>query len=521
MTIKARSAALLLICLLLHGCVSNLFTPADDRQTTVPAGQIHPLALDLPPATMTEAPNGELVLDNLGANANVTFTYPAIADTHTAGLRWTGKTTYNAPHKTVGAARPVAFTIPKTTLELDSGETGVVTYTVGVGDNPIEYSRQLSIRVIGTPAPNPDYPPPTVPSAPNGKLDLATAGETVTITATYPSITNGHTVGMRWTGKAIYDIRPVQTVGATRPLAFAMPKAEIAKDLGTQGYFTYSVGVDGNPLKISERLPIEVINRPPPDGAAIAEAINTRYGNTATSCAGNTPSFYCNGVIIRSTQNGNYDPWNPANSAITLGGVSFTYMRADAGVTNLYHHSGFIFAAQADAIAANKAMEYLCIYSSDAGTLSAGRKDKGCGIRTRSISEADLSSCTAVNVRTLEQWVTYSTPLTAPSYQCSLSAQDAAQFQVSVEARAYTALSVWRQWNEIMVTTWPQDTGDKLPLEAFFWKTNVPASLEEAKTYQTKFKTKTGLWVPVIRLDFTQVNAKPFSYDAGDQAVQP
>ncbi|MCD5972086.1 hypothetical protein [Pseudomonas quasicaspiana] len=520
MIINARVAALLFTGLLIHGCASNLQGPPDNNgQTTTSQEQLNPLALDLPKATMTEAPNGELVLDNLGANANVTFTYPAIADTHDVGLRWTGKTTYNAPHRLVGTARPVAFTIPKTTLALDAGGTGVITYSVRVGDNPFEFSRPLSIRVIGTPVPNPDYPPPTVPSAPNGKLDLATAGETVTITATYPTIDNGHTVGMRWTGKAIYDIRPIQTVGATRPLVFVIPRAEIAKDLGGTGVFTYSVGVGDDPLKFSDPRPIEVVNAVPSDGTAIAEAINTRYRNTATSCAGNTPSFYCNGVIIRSTINSNYDVWDPAPSAITLGGVSFSYMRADARIVTLYHHSGFIFSAEADAIAANKSMDYVCIYANDAATLSAGRTDKGCGIRVRSISAADLSSCAAVNVRTLEQWIAYTTPKPGPSYQCSLSTQDPAQFQVSIAARQ---TQVWpTNWNEIMVATWPQGYGARLPLEAFFWKTGVPASLEEAKIYQTKFKTKTGLWVPVIRLDFTQINAKPFSYEAADQAVQP
>ncbi|WP_095092413.1 hypothetical protein [Pseudomonas sp. Irchel 3A5] len=518
MIINARVTALLFISLLMHGCVSHLQgPPGNNGQTTTSQGQLHPLALDLPKATMTEAPNGELVLENLGANANVTFTYPAIADTHDVGLRWTGKTTYNAPHRPVGTARPVAFTIPKTTLALDAGATGVITYSVGVGDNPLEFSQPLSIKVIDT---APVYPKPSVPTAPDGKLNLATAGETITINATYPSIDNGHTVGMRWTGKATYDIRPVQTVGATRPLVFVIPKAEIAKDLGSKGNFTYSVGVGSNPLKISDPLPIEVIDTPPPpDGAVIAEAINTRYRNTAVICAGNTPSFYCSGVIIRSTQNGNYDPWNPAPTAITLGGVSFSYMRSDAGVTTLYHHSGFIFSAQADAIAANKAMDYVCIYANDASTLSGGRTDKGCGIRVRSISAADLSSCAAVNVLTLDQWIAYHTPKPSPSYQCSLSTQDPAQFQVSIKARTTGILPV--AWNELMVATWAQDAGARLPLEAFFWKTNVAASLAEAKTYQTKFKTKTGLWVPVIRLDFTQAGAKPFSYNAADQAVQP
>lgn len=519
MTIKVHMSALLCISLLVYGCSSDLLAPPHKGQAAASQTQIQPLALELPPAKVTEAPNGELVLQNLGTHANVTVVYPAITNGHTVGLRWTGRTTYNTPVQTVGATRPLAFTIPKATLALDAGHTGVLTYSIGVGPNPIEISQPLLINVVGTPVPGDDYPEPTVASALNGKLDLRTMGETVSATVIYPSIANGQTVGMRWTGKAVYNVVPIQTVGATRPLVFVIPKAEIAKDVGNTAVLTYSVGTGEGPLKISAPLSIEVINTLPFDGAAIAEAINTRYRNTGTACPGDKPAYYCNGVIIRATQNGNYDPWNPAPSAIDLGGVSFAYMRLDAKITDLYHNSGFIFSSQNDAIAANKPVDYVCIYANDAGTLVGDRRDKGCGIRVRSLSAADLSSCAAVNVRTLAQWITYSTPLPAPSYQCSLSTQDPAQFQVSIEARATGIHS--RDWNEMMVATWPQDSGNKLPLEAFFWKTSAPGSVEEARTYQTKFKNKTGLWVPVLRLDFTQINAKPFSYNAADQAVQP
>lgn len=410
MTIKVHMSALLCISLLIHGCSSDLLAPSHEGQAAASQTQIQPLALDLPRPMMTEAGDGELELKYLGTHAHAIVTYPAIADGHTVQLRWIGKTTYNTPVQTVGAARPLTFTIPKATLALDAGGTGVLTYSVGVGDNPIETSQPQPISV--------------------------------------------------------------------------------------------------------DRMPVPVNY-----GPAIAEAINTRYRATAKACPDNKPAYYCNGVIIRSTQNGNYDPWDPADSAMALGGVSFTYMRADAGITTLYHHSGFIFSSQNDAIAANKPVDYLCIYANDASTLSGGRTDKGCGIRVRSTSAADLSSCAAVNVRTLAQWVTYSTSLSDPSYQCSLSTQDAAQFQVSIEARATGILLVG--WNELMVGTWAPGTGRRLPLEAFFWKTSVPGSMDEAKIYQTKFKNNTGLWVPILRLDFTQINAKPFTYNAADQAVQP
>ncbi|RMR02466.1 hypothetical protein ALP94_00220 [Pseudomonas savastanoi pv. glycinea] len=510
MTAHTHKTTVLCLCLLISSC-------SVVQQLSVTDEQLHPRALDLPPATVTEAPNGELVLQNLGANANVKVTYPVINNGHNVGLRWTGKTTYNAPVQTVGATRPLAFTIPKTTIAQDAGGTGVLTYSVGVGDNPLEISQPRPIKVIGTPAPGGDYPKPAMPAAPNGKLDLATMGATVSVTATYPGITNGHNVGMRWKGKSQYEA-PLQTVGAIRPLTFEIPKAEVAKDVGGTAVLTYSVGIGNDPLKISDPLAIEVINALPSDGAAIAAALNARYTDTRASCPGNTPAYYCNGVVIRGTQNGNFDPWNPSAGAIALGGTSFSYMRVDANVTPA-RNSGLIFTSQEKAIAANKIVEYLCIYVHNAST-SGNMRDKGCGMRPRSNIAADLSSCASINVRTLAQWSAHAATLPNAAYQCSLSTQDASQFQVSIQARANINFPYKTAWNEVMIATWPPDIGNRLPIEAFWWNT-AKASVAEAKAYQTKFKNKTGLWVPVIRVDVAQLNGRPFSYNAADQAVQP
>jgi hypothetical protein len=281
---------------------------------------------------------------------------------------------------------------------------------------------------------------------------------------------------------------------------------------------TYSVGIGGDPLKISDPLSIEVINALPSDGAAIAATLNARYTDARASCSGNTPAYYCNGVVIRGTDNGNFDPWNPSAGAIALGGTSFSYMRVDANVTPA-RNSGFIFAPQEKAIADNKIVDYLCIYVHNAST-SGNLRDKGCGLRPRSNIAADLSSCASINVRTLAQWSAHAATLPGAGYQCSLSTQDASQFQVSIQARANINFPYKSAWNEVMIATWAQDIGNKLPIEAFWWNT-AKGSVAEAKAYQTKFKNKTGLWVPVIRVDVAQLNGRPFSYNAADQAVQP
>lgn len=74
------------------------------------------------------------------------------------------------------------------------------------------------------------------------------------------------------------------------------------------------------------------------------------------------------------------------------------------------------------------------------------------------------------------------------------------------------------EWNELLIAVWPENIPARLPLEAFFYK-NI-AGLAEAKHYQTKYKNSTGGWLPIIKLDFTRVRSSPFSYSAGDQAIQ-
>ncbi|MCD5976016.1 hypothetical protein [Pseudomonas quasicaspiana] len=492
-----------------HGSTSSVDTSVVQNSET--------RALVLPDPTVAEAPNKTIDLNTLGTHATVKVTYPAVATGHTVSVWWTGKNTYKSPVQTVGVAGPLTFTVPKANIAADVGSSGVLTYSVGVDNNPIEVSNRISINVIGNAVPA-TFPKPVAPQAPAGKLNLSTLGANVTVNVTYPTITSGHNVGLRWKGKSQYDAT-VQLVGTTRPVVFSVPKSAVAGDVGASGIFTYSVGIGLEPLKISEALPLEIINSI--SGESIAAAMNIRYSDTRAACPNNKPAYYCSGITIRSTTDENYDPWDPSPLAIQLGGISFSYMRKDSKVINLYHNSGFTFLSQTEAIAANKAQTYLCIYPHDAWTANVTRPNHGCGLKAKNDALADLSSCASKNVITLAQWTAYAPTVPHPSNQCSLSTEDAAQFYVSLQARSVAAPLIYRTWNEIMMTTWALGIGTRLPLESFFYKANIPASLAEAKNYQTKYKARTALWVPIIKLDLTQLNGNPFSYTAGDQAIQP
>lgn len=75
-------------------------------------------------------------------------------------------------------------------------------------------------------------------------------------------------------------------------------------------------------------------------------------------------------------------------------------------------------------------------------------------------------------------------------------------------------------YNEIMLTIWPQNVPDRLPLEAFFYSaSDGAAALEAAKNIQRDFqRSSSDLIKPVLRLDLN-VSSNPFSYRLADQGL--
>ena len=387
-----RFSALLLMTLIASG--ASLRANAETKQcnctceceTSAPPASLSatPLAIPKPlPPKVDAAQNDILDLAALGDKpVKVELSYPEIANGHTAGLRWKSAVQqYNEPVHTVGVgATSVIFEIPNDIAIKDAGQTVTLTASVGVGDEPLVISQPRTITVInGTPVGQ--YPAPTVPSATAGQLDLKTlAGKPLKVTYTYDGIAAGHTVGIRWAGNPVYDT-PHPVIGATpRPLEFTIPydKVRLEKDKTVQ--LTASVGTGSGQLTFSPALSLKVIDSRP-RGEEVAADLNARYNDTSAACAGNTPSYYCNGVTIRGTDNGNYDPWDPSPTQVSKGSVSFSYLRKDSKVTKLARTSGYALLSQDQAIVQGKEREYLCSYAHDAWTDIVGRPSFGCGLQ--------------------------------------------------------------------------------------------------------------------------------------------
>ena len=466
--------------------------------------------------------DGNLDIGKLATNASFKVAYPSFGLGHKVTLRWAGATTYNTPIQTTASTSPLTFSVPKTTVAQDFAGSATVTYTVEVPGAPPQTSQALTVKVMIE-----DLAAPVLPLAESGRLDIGKAPLSVPFTVAYPSLAAAQKITLNWGGATPYKTA-AQNTTSTLPLTFNIPREIIAKDFGSTVPVTYTVEIPGVPALTSEPINIQVIlgSFPPPGlplltGVETAINLNNRYNDTRDICEDGKPAYDCDGVLIRATENGNFDPWNPSNSAITLGGVSFSYMRKDAFVTTVYRNSGFTFFAQQDAIKQNKEVDYLCIYPYDAWTAQPRRPDAGCGFQPKSAqSSTDLSTCVQVNAETVEGWYAFTSTLTRQQDQCSLSTQDPGQFATSLKVRAKRPANMPDAWNEILAKVWEQNIPGQLPLESFFYKN--AAGLAEAKAYQQKYAARTGGgWLPIIKLDLTNMNSTPFSYTPADQAIQP
>lgn len=461
---------------------------------------------------VVEAPNGTLNVDTLTGPATVEITNSAIHAGDTVGIKAVGVTTYNSPYPTVGGSGPLHYPLANDFVRANIGRSITLTYTYKVGGvGNLITSAPIVVAVTSSPVTNVFR----VLEAPNGSLNADTLTGPATVEITDSAIHAGDTVGIKAVGVTTYD-SPYPPANGSGPLHYSLTNAFVRANIGRSITLTYSYKVGGTgDLHISAPITVSVTSANVGNGPQVAANLNTRYRNTAATCAGNTPAYHCNGVVIRSTIPGAYDPWDPSPAAIRLGAVSFSYMRLDAHVDHLYHGSGFTFYAQDQVPASKLRPNYLCSYAWDPGTADNGHSANGCGLKTR----ADQSSCRAVGVVTPQQWQAYPPHREKiRDYQCSLSTADPQEFQTSISVRAQRPPLFENIWNEIVIALWGQGQGATLPLEAFFY---TDANLNEARTYQTKFKARTAQWLPIIKLDLTQLNANPFSYSAADQAVQP
>lgn len=332
-----------------------------------------------PAATLPDFPDNLVDIGTLADDLKVRVAYDIQGPGQGVKVLWRGATSYDSPMRFPTDNTPLLFTIPHATVIASVGKPVALTYEVALDGQPAQPSDRLAPAIVLRTLKE----VPVVPQAVQGQIDLKDLlAKPLRVTYTYSGITPGHTAGIRWAGNPEYDT-PHPTIGTTpRPLEFTIPYDKVRLERDKTVAVTASVGTGDGHLAVSPALSLEIVDTRP-KGEEIADELNRRYTQTPVSCPDGKPSYYCSGVTLRGTTNGNFDPWDPSPNALRKGSQSFTYMRLDTRITALYRNSGFIFLAPQQWSDKNQKPEYLCSFPHDAWTDQVGRPAKGCGSLTR------------------------------------------------------------------------------------------------------------------------------------------
>ena len=267
------------------------------------------------------------------------------------------------------------------------------------------------------------------------------------------------------------------------------------------------------------------LRTPRAGGDTVAAALNARFDDTRMSCAGGTPAYDCTGVFIRATgASPSYHAWNP-NPDAGISGISFSYLRRDVGSRVLYgdqvRPQGLIF-GPGDTFGSGGVLPLtvLCAFPYDAVT-GPNRAPDGCQA-FRPDFPPENGPCLAQGIVTVDAWLAHFHSVTSFQgryrHQCAFGG-DQFSFELALRSRVN-----WEdefevmQHMELMLSSWPQDVPDQLPLEAIFYTAGGPDALANARFIQADLARASGRFVPVVRFT-TDVSQEPFSFHPEDQGV--
>ncbi|MFJ3483626.1 hypothetical protein ACIPL1_09615 [Pseudomonas sp. NPDC090202] len=262
-------------------------------------------------------------------------------------------------------------------------------------------------------------------------------------------------------------------------------------------------------------------------GAMVAANLTARYADTAANCGSDSkPAFLCSGVMIRATgSKPTYHVWENSPASLAKGGVSFSYVRADAPVFRLAYTytNGYIMKAYEHSESTFKP-EVLCFFPTDGD--SVNRSGKGCGPHKGSPS-SDL--CHLNGVTTAQQWWEHYTAHSSgrDGWQCSFDVSGAREslagpaFHEGIKAMSLIDREPLDKPNEMILAAWQNGVGKTLPLEAFFYMDGSAPGLTDAKRNQQDLFDTHGVVIPVIKLKLppAENDVATFTYDDADQAV--
>lgn len=259
-------------------------------------------------------------------------------------------------------------------------------------------------------------------------------------------------------------------------------------------------------------------------GDTVAAALNARFYDTRMSCPGGTAAYYCTGVLIRvAAASEHYHAWNP-NPNAGINSVSFSYLREDVGSRILYgdasRPNGFIFGpAETFGIGHVYPLTVHCVFPYD-GITGPNRGVDGCQASQPSYPPEN-GPCFTQGITTVGAWLQHFRSVSSfparYSHQCSFGG-DQVPFELALRSRVdWEQETVVMQHMEVMMSTWPQDIPEQLPLDAVFYTAGETDGLEAARFIQADLAQTSGLIVPIVRFAVDPA-LPPFSYFPEDQS---
>ncbi|MBD0686880.1 MULTISPECIES: hypothetical protein [unclassified Pseudomonas] len=267
----------------------------------------------------------------------------------------------------------------------------------------------------------------------------------------------------------------------------------------------------------------------PLDGHTIAAELRRRYEDTRADCGTvNRPAFLCSGIILRGTNHAeakSYDVWNPSDTALRVGGTSFSYLRSDFNIKRLAYtyDKGYIFFPKLAAPADKISIEILCFFPVDGA--SDLRSNKGCGAH----KDAPVVSepCGKQGINSAEQWAAHFVQYPYGRERCgfdvskSSAVPTAPVFYQSLLTAPLVLSIAYDAPNDMKLETWAPGIPEKLPIEAFMYTRDT--GIASVQHDQKRFHALTGIVLPIIRITLasTYQGQATFEYREADQAIPP
>ena len=266
------------------------------------------------------------------------------------------------------------------------------------------------------------------------------------------------------------------------------------------------------------------------EGENTARAMTRQYHDTRESCGAQSPAFVCSGIFLRSTRpSPAYHSWEHSPNSKAKGGVAFSFLRADAPISNLAEdaRSGYTLAPVSNRPADTLQYRVLCAFPTDGDSWT--RDQGGCGDNQQTAQVETF--CHEQGIRSAEDWIvnyqrTPGNPAERYFSQCAFdmhtSRDGAAAREFMENLKAMRLLNGEPfPWNEMLIQAWDETQSNGVPIQSFFYIRGMPGGLEQARYDQTDYHTTVGRIVPIIEIglprDETQ-NAT-FIYRSSDQAV--